>query len=184
MAQASARAGGRQARSLVRPPDVLTAARVPLAVLFVFAKEPSTRLFALLLAAASDVLDGIWARRIGGSRLGVLLDPVADKLFMAAGFLVVLLSGRLHWLEVVGVLLRDLVATAAFLGTLVLGRPTALPARAGGKAVTLCQVLTLGAFVAGSDLLRPLAWACAAISVYAIADYSRLALRRPFSFRR
>jgi len=71
------------------------------------------------------------------------------------------------------------VAVAAFLGSIVVRGPTTLPARAGGKAVTWCQMLTLAAFVADSDLLRPLAWATAAISVYAIADYGRVAWRLP-----
>ena len=43
-----------------------------------------------------------------------------------------------------------------------------------GAAITL----TLLAFLAGSDLVRPLAWATAAISVYAIADYTRAARLR------
>lgn len=127
----------------------------------------------------SDVLDGAWARARGGSRLGALLDPIADKLFMAAAFWVVFRSGVLTPLEVVGVLSRDVVAALAYLGTAILGRPIALPARAGGKAVTLCQVLVLVAFLARSDLVRPLAWATAAISMYAIWDYSRTALVRP-----
>src|SRR5690348_18023113 len=41
------------------------------------------------------------------------------------------------------------------------GRPVALPARAGGKAVTVGQILTLVAFVVESPLVRPLAWATA-----------------------
>jgi phosphatidylglycerophosphate synthase len=107
----------------------------------------------------------------------VVLDPVCDKLFMATTFVVVYLSGALSLWEVGGVLVRDVLAAVAFLATLLLRHPTTLPARAGGKAVTVCQLLTLLAFVVGSDLLRPLAWATAAIAVYAIADYTRLAWR-------
>jgi hypothetical protein len=57
--------------------------------------------------------------------------------------------------------------------TLGSGRPSSIPARAGGKAVTLAQNLTLLAFVAGSELLRPLAWATAGIAMYAIWDYAQ-----------
>jgi uncharacterized MAPEG superfamily protein len=63
------------------------------------------------------------------------------------------------------------------LGAWLFGRPLALPARAGGKAVTVCQLLTLVAYIAESPLVRPLAWATAAISVYAIWDYGRVAAR-------
>jgi phosphatidylglycerophosphate synthase len=156
----------------------LTVLRIPLALVFLFSDDGAVRLAVVSFAAASDVLDGMWARRIGGSRIGVVLDPVCDKAFMATTFGVVLVSGGLAWYEWIAVLLRDIVAIMAFLVVSILRRPTTLPARAGGKAVTVGQLLTLLAFLAGSDLLRPLAWATAAISVYAIADYTRVAQRR------
>ena len=129
----------------------------------------------LAVAAVTDLLDGIWARHLGGSRLGAILDPICDKVFMAAGFWVVLKSGLLQPLEIVGTLLRDIVSVAGYLLVTLLRRPTTLPARAGGKAVTVCQLLTLTAFVLRPDLVRPLAWATVAISLYAIADYGRAA---------
>jgi len=55
--------------------------------------------------------------------------------------------------------------------------PRAIPARPGGKAVTVAQVLTLVAFLLRSPLLRPLAWATGAIAIYAIWDYYRVAPR-------
>ena len=175
--QATGGVGREQARPWLRAPDLLTALRVPLAALFVAADHANLRLAILGTAAVTDVIDGMWARRLGGSRVGVVLDPVCDKVFMAAVFVVVYRSGALSLWEIGGVLIRDLLAALGFLATVLLRRPTTLPARAGGKAVTVCQLLTLLAFVAGSDLLRPLAWATAAIAVYAIADYTRLARR-------
>jgi phosphatidylglycerophosphate synthase len=150
--------------------------RVPLAVGFVLVDDPVARAIFLAAAAGSDLLDGYLARRFGGSRYGPALDPIADKLFMAAGFWVVLRSHLLNPFEIGMVLLRDIVAFLAFLTTTGLGRPTTLPARAGGKAVTVCQILTLGAFLTGSELVRPLAWATGAVSLYAIADYTRVGL--------
>jgi len=162
----------------VSAPDFLTAFRIPLALAFLLIDNAVLRLAIVAAVAASDIGDGIWARHIGGSRLGKALDPVADKLFMAAAFWVVLRSGVLAPLEVLGVLLRDIVAALSFLGVLLLRRPTTLPSRAGGKAVTVCQALTLVAFLMDSDLVRPLAWATAAISLYAIADYVNVAWTR------
>jgi cardiolipin synthase len=178
MMQATDRPVSQQARPWLRAPDWLTAIRVPLAFAFVLTDRADLRLGILATAAATDLLDGFWARRLGGSRLGVVLDPVCDKLFMAAAFYVVYRSGALSWLEIGGVLLRDVLAAVGFAATLLLGHPTTLPARAGGKAVTTGQLLTLVAFVAGSELLRPLAWATAAMAVYALADYGRLAWHR------
>jgi phosphatidylglycerophosphate synthase len=107
-----------------------------------------------------------------------VLDPIADKVFMAVAFVTVARSGLLEWYELIGVLLRDLVAVLAFLATWLLRRPVALPARAGGKAVTIAQLLTLVAAIAESPHVRPLAWATAAIAVYAIWDYGRTAARK------
>jgi CDP-diacylglycerol--glycerol-3-phosphate 3-phosphatidyltransferase len=155
--------------------DLLTLLRLPLAVLFVVMRDESVRLLILAVAAGTDLLDGFLARRLGGSRFGAFIDPVADKLFMLAAFIVVALSGTLTWYEIAGVLLRDLVATIAFVVTSVSGRPMSMPARLGGKAVTVAQLLTLVAFLTDSPLLRPLAWATAAIALYAIWDYNQAA---------
>jgi len=157
--------------------DVLTALRIPLAALFPFLHDPVWQLGAVALVAASDFFDGILARRFGGSRAGAVLDPVADKLFTASAFLTVAGWGLLHPIEIVGVLTRDLLAVLGFLASWVLRRPVALPARAGGKAVTVGQLLTLVAAIARSPLVRSLAWATAAIGFYAIWDYGRAAAR-------
>jgi phosphatidylglycerophosphate synthase len=157
--------------------DVLTAVRLPLAILFPLVGDVWVRVGIVVVASATDLLDGPIARRFGSSRLGVFLDPVADKLFMVSAFGVVAFSERLAWYEVVGVLLRDIVATVAFVITAVTRRATAIPARLGGKAVTVGQLLTLLAFLLESSHLHELAWATAAMGLYAIWDYSRVAGR-------
>lgn len=157
------------------PADTFTAVRIPLAVAFLVVDDMDWRLAILAAAAASDFADGFVARRYGGSRLGAFLDPVADKLFMACAFAVVLLDGALAPLEILGVLARDLAAAIAFIVTVLLRRPMSIPARLGGKAVTIGQLLTLLAFVLGSVLLRPIAWATAAVALYAIWDYIHVA---------
>ena len=159
--------------------DVLTTVRIPLAVAFVAIPSTSVRLGLLIAAAATDFSDGWVARRFGASRIGAVLDPVADKLFMAAAFGVVLFSGLLAWYEVFLVLIRDIVASLAVLATLGQGRsrPT-VPARLGGKAVTTLQLLTLLAFLLEAPQLRPLAWATGAVALYALHDYNRLYFRK------
>lgn len=166
-----------QGKPWVASADLLTALRVPLAAVFPLVRHPGWQLAIVATAAVSDLLDGALARRYGGSRLGAVLDPIADKLFVAAAFLVVAQRGLLEWWEIAGVLARDIVAIIGSLVVWLTSRPVALPARAGGKAVTVCQLLTLVAFIAESPLVRPLAWATAAIAVYAIWDYGRAAAR-------
>lgn len=173
MSEASPRAGPPQGRGLLGLADGLTIARLPLAAAFVLAPGVTIRLVVLAVAGLTDLSDGWVARRWGGSRLGAFLDPVADKIFVAAAFAVVLLSGRLVWWEVALVLLRDILATLAFLYTVATRRPVAIPARAGGKAVTLLQMTTLFAFILDSSYLRPVAYAAAAVGAYAVYDYTR-----------
>ena len=157
------------------PADFFTAVRLPLAVAFVIFPDPGWRVGVLSAAALSDFADGYVARRWGSSRLGAFLDPVADKVFMLAAFGVILFDGALSPLEILGVLARDLVAALAFLATVVLRKPAVIPARVGGKAVTVGQLLTLFAFLLRSVLVRPLAWATAGAALYAIWDYWRAA---------
>jgi CDP-diacylglycerol--glycerol-3-phosphate 3-phosphatidyltransferase/cardiolipin synthase len=148
-----------------------------LAAAFVLMEGTTERVIILALAALSDLLDGWLARRYGPSRLGWRLDPVTDKAFMITAFAVLGFSGKLTPLEVAGVLLRDIMAPLGYLASVALRREFAVPARAGGKAVTTGQSLTLLAWLLESSYLRPLAWATAAVALYAIADYGRLAIR-------
>ncbi len=181
MPETSPRPGGEQVSRRWTVADLMSAIRIPMAAAFPFAGTEA-RLGLLAAAAATDLLDGPLARRYGSSRFGSLIDPVADKLFAASAFGVVAVSRRLELYEVAAVLLRDIVATVAFVATFASRRPRAIPARAGGKAVTVGQMLTLVAFLLDSPLLRPMAWATAAVGVYAIWDYYRVAPEeeRPF----
>ena len=169
--EASPAPGGEQARPRWGIADFCSAFRIPLALAFVLLPSTSARLAILGLAAVSDLLDGFLARRLGPSRLGAFVDPVADRLFMACSFGVVAFSGLLHWWEVAGVVLRDIAASVAFFITAGRGRASSIPARLGGKAVTLAQTLTLLAFLVAPAYLRPMAWATTAVGLYAIWDY-------------
>lgn len=160
------------------PADGITLVRIPLAVLFPIVSSTPVRLVILALAAATDLGDGWVARRFGGSRFGAVLDPIADKLFVAVAFAVVWAAGALTWYEVVAVLARDIVATVAFISTLASGNATAVPARLGGKAVTLLQLLTLVVFVLQLPHLQSLAWATGAVALYAIYDYNQPFFRK------
>lgn len=163
------------------PADALTALRLPLAVVFVAVPDAQVRLAVLLAAGGSDVLDGIVARRLGPSRIGAVLDPVVDKVFMLAAVLsVVTTHGALFlrgW-EIAGLLLRDLAVTGAVLVVLLRRRRrVTLPARLSGKSVSVLQFVAVAAILLESPYTRPCAWAVAAASLWAIADYARIGVR-------
>ncbi len=173
-------AGGRQGRigRVWTVANVLSLSRLPLAAVFAAVPDAGVRVAVLAAAAATDLLDGWTARRFGPSSLGAKVDPVTDKIFYLTAFAVLALSRALAPLEVLGVLLRDILTPVGYLASVVARRPFMTPARAGGKAVTVGQSMTLCAWLFGSSLLRPLAWATAAMALYALWDYGRLAVRR------
>src|SRR4029077_14054845 len=105
-----------QVKPWVTPADLVTALRLPLAAAFPFVERPAWQLAIVGAAAASDFFDGMLARRFGGSRTGAMLDPIADKSFMAVAFLTVARSGSLYPLEIAGVLARDIVAALGYVG--------------------------------------------------------------------
>ncbi len=152
--------------------DLLTFSRFPLAIMFLLVPSAGWRIAILCVAGMTDLIDGWAARRWGSSRLGVFLDPVADKVFAGVAFGVVLFAGALRPWEIAAVLLRDIVATVGFLITVVRRKPVSIPARISGKIVTGCQLATLLAFLLESSWLRPLAWLTGLAALYAIADYT------------
>lgn len=90
----------------------------------------------LVVAGASDWLDGWLARRLGQiSRLGQLLDPIADRLYIAATLLGLALRGIVPWWLVLLLLGRDLLL-ALFLPALKRRGQTGLPVHFLGKAAT------------------------------------------------
>lgn len=97
-------------------PNIITAFRlllVPPVVILLLQDRFAAALVVFGVAGLSDGLDGFLARRYGWrSRLGGLLDPLADKLLMVSSFLTL---GWLGWIPlwlVALVILRDLVIVA------------------------------------------------------------------------
>lgn len=121
-------------------PNVLSAVRLLLIPVFiyllVFAHANGWGVAILMFSGASDWADGKIARTLNqSSRLGVLLDPAVDRLYMVAVPVVLALSGIVPWWFVITLLVRDglLAATLPLLRSRGL---TALPVTYFGKAAT------------------------------------------------
>jgi cardiolipin synthase (CMP-forming) len=79
-------------------------------VLFLLEREFGWALALFIAAGASDGLDGFLARQFGWrSRLGGILDPLADKILLVACFLVLGGMGLIPVWLVVAVIFRDLL---------------------------------------------------------------------------
>lgn len=92
----------------------------------------------LAVAGATDWVDGYLARRTGQvTRLGQLLDPLADRLYTAVTLLALWWRGIVPWWLVVLLLCRDLVLAVVLAIIRRRGGPTGLPVHYLGKAATL-----------------------------------------------
>jgi len=121
-----------------------------------------------LLAGISDGLDGFLAKRFGWeSRLGGIIDPLADKILLVAAFLVLgALSLIPVWL-VIAVITRDFIIVGG--ATLYHYRVEELRADPllTSKLNTLLQILLVIAVIANAgfyplpaSLIEALIWSC------------------------
>lgn len=133
-------------------PNLITLARMALCLPLYWAILGDEPVRALWLAAAiglSDVLDGLLARRFRWqSRLGGLLDPLADKLFLVSALVALAMAGAAPAWFVVLALLRDLVIVAGAVAYHNLVEPVQPEPRPLGKATTLGEVLAILALLA------------------------------------
>ena len=104
-------------------PNVLTLLRllaIPVVLLLLFAQRDVAAVTVFVLAAITDFLDGMIARRWGGaSYLGTVLDPVADRLMLSSVAVVLTIRGILPFPVVAILVGRDvfaLVGSLAFRG--------------------------------------------------------------------
>jgi cardiolipin synthase (CMP-forming) len=135
------------ATRILTPSNQITLLRllfVPVFAILVMEQHYRTALAVLLVAALSDLLDGIVARLLKQeSALGVALDPIADKIFMTTGYITLALCGALPWWLTIIVLSRDVAIVAtALLICLVAGYRPFHPSLLG-KTSTVAQVSAL-----------------------------------------
>ncbi|HET7900451.1 MAG TPA: CDP-alcohol phosphatidyltransferase family protein [Candidatus Nanopelagicales bacterium] len=145
---------------------------VPLFLWLILVPKADGAAFVLLvLSGITDWLDGVIARATGAtSRLGQLLDPLADRLYIVATLVGLALRAIIPWWLVAVIVARDLVL-AVVLARLKRHGVTGLPVHYLGKAATFClmwgfPILLLGTGATGvsftfADVARDLGWAFA-----------------------
>jgi CDP-diacylglycerol--glycerol-3-phosphate 3-phosphatidyltransferase len=138
-------------------PNTLTMLRIfmaPLLVVVLLTEVPDKEFWGLgifLLAALTDLLDGIIARRTNRiTVIGAMLDPIADKLLMSAAFIsLVELELAPAWM-VFCIIARELAVTG--LRMVALERKVPIAANAWGKAKTGSQVVAVSLLILGRRL--------------------------------
>lgn len=139
-----------------------------------------------LVAAITDWLDGWLARRLGQtSAFGAFLDPVADKLVVAAALVELVALQRIPtWIAVV-IIGREIAVSALREWMATIGQRQHVAVNWLGKAKTVAQMaaillLLYNVPLSGIDLPglgAALAWLAAALTLVSMFLYLRAALR-------
>lgn len=155
-------------------PNLLSLARFPLAAAFLLLDGRGARIVVVGLASLTDFLDGWLARHGQMSRLGALLDPIADKTFVLVAISAFLVDGAIGAGAFFIVISRDLATAVGFLVAYLLPGldPRAFRARWSGKVVTVLQLAALFALLLQPRFFPPLVILIALASALSIADYT------------
>lgn len=157
--------------------------------------EESYRWWALcvfILSASGDALDGYVARRTNThTRLGAILDPLADKVLMLVALVVL---SQTPWGEngwklpswfAAMVVLRDLSIGLGIAMILKLNGKVAIHTHWIGKVSTLAQMFTIGWVMLKVVPFSPLypALATAAITLFSAYHYTMESIKQLHSYR-
>jgi CDP-diacylglycerol--glycerol-3-phosphate 3-phosphatidyltransferase len=173
--------------------NIITVVRILLAPVFVWlllldnGEMGAVRWIAAVLfivAIATDGIDGYLARRNNlVTDLGVLLDPIADKVLTLSALVVLSILGELWWWVTIVILVRELGIT---IYRLVVVSTVVIPASKGGKLKTLMQAIAISLFLVPfasllGDWVLWINWAAMAVAfvltVYSGLDYVYQAIK-------
>lgn len=139
-----------------------------------------------ILSAITDWLDGYLARRLGQtSAFGAFLDPVADKLMVAAALLVLLQLGRIDALVALIIIGREIAISALREWMAHLGQSRRVAVSYIGKVKTAVQMVAIPFLLFDGMLFgvldtaqwgTGLIWIAAVLTLWSMLYYFRLAL--------
>jgi cardiolipin synthase len=165
----------RALRELRSWPNLISISRVLLAFAFLAFDSTEVRLIVLMVAMASDYLDGFVARTVGpATRVGAFIDASADRFFVLIAISVLLFEGSLTTTGYFVMLIRDIMTAIGFLTARAMPslRGAVFQARMSGKIVTVFQLATLLAALLRPSAIDPLLAVVAATSLWAVIDYT------------
>lgn len=115
---------------------------VPVVVVLLLARADLPAAVLFVVAAVTDFLDGRLARRAGPTRLGRILDPLADRLMLSSVAVVLAIRGLLPAWAVAILVGRDLLT---LVGSLLLG--SRIRVNRVGKAATALLMVAVALVV-------------------------------------
>lgn len=166
--------------ALATPANAVTMARfaaTPILMGLVAAMGASwTTVAVWFVVAATDGVDGYVARRMGTTRSGAFLDPLADKVCVLGAMVSLVWRGVFWWLPVGVIAVREIGLVAY--RSLLARRGVSMPASKGAKVKTWLQSLAVGAALLPAtarhpDLARGLLWIAVVLTLLTGGQYLR-----------
>ena len=137
------------------------------------------------VAATTDWLDGYLARRWGEvSAFGAFLDPVADKLMVAAALIVLVAIGRAETYLAIVIIGREIAISALREWMAQLGQTKSMAVAFIGKVKTVAQMTAIIALLLWEDVIPGLPtpllgefalWVAAILTLWSMFHYLKLA---------
>lgn len=176
-------------------PNLLTWARIVLIPLFVGVfylpaswlspfEQNLAAAAIFIIAAVTDWLDGWLARKLGQtSAFGAFLDPVADKLMVAAALIVLVQLGRIDGVIAIIIISREIAISALREWMAKIGASESMAVSFAGKVKTAVQMLAIPLLlyqqdIAGQDVMtlgRGLILLAAVLTLWSMAYYLKMA---------
>jgi CDP-diacylglycerol---glycerol-3-phosphate 3-phosphatidyltransferase len=132
--------------ALVTPANALTLARVlitPFVLALIIARGPSwLSLGAFFVLACTDGVDGYLARKMGTTRSGAFLDPLADKVLVLGAMVALVVKGVFWWSPIAIIAVREIGISGY--RSAVGRKGISVPARPLAKLKTVVQDLAVG----------------------------------------
>ena len=142
-------------------PNIISITRIILVPFILFSLlrgEYATALFLFFLAGLSDALDGFIARRLNlCTRLGAILDPVADKFLVISTVIVLFHQGLLPGWLTLAIICRDLFIMSGAAAWYCRFKRVEIAPSFVGKLNTVLQVTMLFLLLAEASGVRQIA---------------------------
>lgn len=132
-------------------PNTITIARIALAPVLILLLKDEDYIAALavfLIAGLSDALDGYIAKHYNlASRLGAILDPLADKVLLVSAYIMLSMLGPVPFWLVLSVVFRDLLIVSGYLIYTSMVGPVQMRPSYLSKLNTFMQILLIVAIL-------------------------------------
>lgn len=125
-----------------------------------------------VIASVTDFFDGFIARKWDQmTKLGAILDPLADKMLVLAGFIGLMIIDRASAWAVFLILSREFFITGLRVVAADEGKNVA--ASMAGKVKTVVQMIAIGFLIMNWPYATSLLWIAVALTMYSGYEYTR-----------